>query len=466
MKRILQLTTAALVLANPLAATADDTFLEDAVVFTNRENNETSQPSSPFFAGWQTREVPAGEYLDDGSAYESISGFNFGYQSTPNDRLQAIHTNVNVTEFQTLVSGGASAILFENSRAIVSGRALGGFAFGHDDLDDTWHTTFDLFAAGKLGKQGSNYLKVGAFVDNQDDFGKWGPALGLLLGADSSHPVTIDAAYGSGYGDPYSIGQSFYSVADDDLQIQAGIALSPSLEVGVTGQYLKWDGVFTEEEDWKTGGFVRYHSPKGFSVSLGAAGGEHGTTGFAHFTIRPKSSPSLTVGSGAKSSAKSTIDPGRSASNKGYAHSWMTAPIARQQGLQIRQENVVTEAPRGTLTCSVSDSFNSLGPLFAGVDAIHTVTYTNTGTLDQTVTINSIQNFDGTTTNVGTTATLAPGQRLTARGPETTARVIAVGAQYDQTVVITVNGQQFTLLCSFPDGSAFPTTLAPLVIAP
>ena len=464
MKPLFPVLAASLVLLHSSCTFAEEPLPEDAVAFTSEETVPQTAESSPFFANFNAREIPAGEFLDDGSAYQSISGFNFGFQSPSNDRIQGVHTNVNVTELQTLGSTGASAILFEGSNAIISGRALGGYAFGRDGLDDTWQTSYDLYAARPLGSSGSNFVKLGAVVDNQDYFGKRGPALGLLFAADSKHPITFDAAYGSGFGDPYPLGLSIYSVADDDLQLQAGIALSPTLQVGVTGQYVKWDGVFTEEKDWKTGGFIRYHSPKGFSVSLGAAGGEHGTTGFAHFTIRPRREAPLMIGS--KSSVKGVLPAPGYSTGHSFARSWMVAPIQRQESLQIRQESIPeetpTEAPRGTLTCTYTDNAGSLANLLAGIPAIHRVVYTNTGTLDQVVTINSLQNFDGSFTSPGTTTTLASGQSLTAQGPE----VPAGAPPFNQAVVITVNGQQFNLTCSFPAGSPNPTTLPPISIGP
>ncbi|MEM7697314.1 MAG: hypothetical protein AAF236_02790 [Verrucomicrobiota bacterium] len=460
MSRVLPLLLASLLLA-PIAIGADDPSLAGAVVFEGEAAAEASESSSPFFAGWQGREVPANRLLSGDSAYQEISGFNFGFNADPEGRLQGLHTHVNVTEFQTLLDTGVTAILFENANTIISGRALGGYAFSHGDIEDSWHTSFDLFAARPLGKTGANFMKLGAFVDNQDDFGKWGPAVGLLLNADSARPITIDAAYGSGFGDPYTLGQSVYSVADDDFQIQAGLALSPKLQVGVTGQYLRWDGVFSQEEDWKTGGFLRYHSDRNFTVSIGGAGGEHGSTGFLHFTLRQKRASPLLVEGSAKN-VNLVPDQGLGQS---FARAWMLAPIQRQESLQIREESVPqtpVESPRGTLTCTVTDSAGSLGNLLAAIPAIHQVTYTNTGTQDQTVTINSIENFDGSVTAVGASATLAPGQALSAQGPE-----VATGAPpFNQSVVITVNGQQFNLTCAFPAGVAFGTTLAPIVIGP
>ncbi|MEM9280964.1 MAG: hypothetical protein AAGA96_03995 [Verrucomicrobiota bacterium] len=234
-----------------MSSLADENLLGDGVTLPSEMADQDESSPSPFFFGFQSEEVPA-SHLEGETPYESVSGFNFGFNSTFGDRFEAVHSTINVTEFQTTVSGGLSAILFETDRAVISGRAMGGIAFGQDGWDDSWHTSIDLYGAAPLGQNSGNYFKLGAFVDHEEDFGKAGPALGLLLGADTAHPVTVDIAYGLGYGDPAISGQSIYSVADHDLQIQAGVAISPRIQLGVTSQYVRWDGVFSEEVDWKT----------------------------------------------------------------------------------------------------------------------------------------------------------------------------------------------------------------------
>ncbi|MEM9280963.1 MAG: hypothetical protein AAGA96_03990 [Verrucomicrobiota bacterium] len=143
------------------------------------------------------------------------------------------------------------------------------------------------------------------------------------------------------------------------------------------------------------------------------------------------------------------------------ARSWMVSPVQRQQSLQIRRENRNGPGSLGILNCTYEGA-NTLDTLNPGIPGRLTATYTNTNSRPQTVTINSIENFDGTIRVLNSTANLNPGQQITG----TSDLVPAGAAPYDQTIVITVNGQQFNLVCSFILGSTSPTTLAPQVVGP
>ena len=110
--------------------------------------------------GW---EVPANHHASGGN-WQGLGGFNIGLQSPNANGDLGWHSNINVTEYQTLINFGLSSVLFETDSLIVSGQALGGYAFGHDGFENTGHGTFDLYAATALGKSESNFIKFGVFV--------------------------------------------------------------------------------------------------------------------------------------------------------------------------------------------------------------------------------------------------------------------------------------------------------------
>lgn len=401
--------------------------------------------------GW---EVPASHHAGGGN-WHALSGFNLGLQSPNADGDLGWHSNLNVTEYQTLINFGLSSVRFETDSLVVSAQALGGYAFGHDGFENTGHGTFDLYAATALGQTESNFIKFGVFADVEDHFAKWGPELGLLLGADRVRPLTIDAAYGRGIGDPYHHGNSFWTVARDDLQLRAGIFLNRNLQVGISGHYNRWDDFAGVEEDWKTGGFVNWFSDDGLSVGLGMASGEQGSNGFVSFSYQPGSRP-LTVATGGKNPKAAPLFPS--------PRSWMVAPVRRLHTVEVRQTTMNQMQIGGTLTGTFFTAGDPL-TVIGGPNNQLRVTYTNTSGTPQVVTFVSVEQFNQVPINPGVSGGVQQGGTLSAVTPPGV-NSLGFGPPWVQTMVISVNGRTFSVDLTFPGGVLNGFTTAPVQVGP
>lgn len=423
-----------------------------AVANSFSQNASSSGPFSfSFFPGnTQETELLSSSGSSDAGPWQSLGGFNFGFRSPDSSDRGRWHSHVNVTEFQTLLSAGVSSLLYEKDSMLISGQALGGYALGHKEFADSWHGSFDLYAAIPLGPKEVNFLKYGAYIDIEEDFGKWGPQAALLLGADRPHPVTVDVAYGQGLGDEFSANGYVWSVAAHDVQMRAGIFLREDLQVGLTGQYQKWDDLSGTEEDWKTGGFMSWYSDKGAVFSIGAAAGEQGINGFASLSFTPGGSGSYSPIAGFRGGKG-----GKEVYRPDLPRTWMLSPVRRLQTVGVRQvenRDFATSQHQNTtmLGGSAFGTFFLFGDPFTQIggngDRLR-VTYTNTTNFPQNVTIVSMESFDGTIFNPGVAGTVAPGNSLIAETPPANNAPAAV---HVQTVVIEVNGQTFSLDFSFP----------------
>jgi hypothetical protein len=180
---------------------------------------------------------------------------------------------------QTVVNAGTTFTLFTNDRWGIGGRALLG-AVIDDDLQDEVHFSGDAFAGIRL--PGEIWLKGGFLYDTQDNFYKYGPTFGAVLLADAKHPITVDFAYGMGQGDP-RLNQSrtgLLAVADDDVQLRVGTYLSPSVQVGLSGNWARWDNpVF--KDDSGIGGFARLNIAD-LVLTVDVTDGDLGTRGFVN----------------------------------------------------------------------------------------------------------------------------------------------------------------------------------------
>ena len=232
-------------------------------------------------------------------------------------------------------------------------------------------------------------------------------------------------------GDPYFYSGSLWDVADDDLQLQAGVFLNENLQVGVTGQYNRWDDFGTTVEDWKTGGFVRWFADSGLSLGLGVASGNLGTTGFFNVTLQPKSHHEDLEGGKEPIPDRGIVDPGN----------WMSSPVRRLRNVQVRTS---TQAITGSLSgvYSVNGDPSTLFP--SNLDRL-TATYTNTSAFTQVVTIVSIEAFDGSIVPIGTTATLGPGGTITGQTGFVNAAAAGAVLPATQTVVLNINGRTFSV---------------------
>lgn len=416
------------------------------------EEPENSGPFSLSFSPGVSQEVQALSTTSGNSGtgpWHSLGGFNLGFQSPDSSGDSSWHSHFNVTEFQTLMSAGISSVLWETDSILFSGQALGGYALGHNDFADSWHGSFDLYGATALGPKESNFLKFGAFIDIEEDFGKWGPQAGLLLGAEKKHPVTLDVAYGQGIGDQIAFNNSVWSVAEHDVQARAGVFLNSNLQVGLTGQFLKWDDMSGVEEDWKTGGFVSWYSDDGVVISIGAASGEHGTNGFASLSFTPsnRSNALLTSAKGGKEVFRDIPD---------FApRAWMTAPVRRLQTVEVRQvtshdfaqmQTQNTTMLGGSAVATFFLFGDPLTRIGTNADRLRVV-YTNTTNFPQNVTIVSMELFGGGTFDPGVSGVVNAGGTLTA---ETIPGNNSPAAVHVQTIVFSVNGQTISRDFTFP----------------
>ncbi|MEM7600961.1 MAG: hypothetical protein AAF357_06050, partial [Verrucomicrobiota bacterium] len=260
------------------------------------------------------------------------------------------------------------------------------------------------------------------------------------------HPVTVDLAYGRGIGDQIQFNNSVWSVAQDDFQMRAGIFLNRSLQVGVSGQYQRWDDMAGVEEDWKTGGFINWFSEEGIVVSIGMASGEQGSNGFASLSFQPGSHSRSPLG------GKESVRPDYQFAPR----TWMAAPVRRLQTVGVRKvtnHNFAQMQPANSTMLGGSlvgtyfvfgDPATRLGNPSDRIRA----TYTNTTNLPQTVTIVSIEQFDSGITNTSVTGTVNGGSSISA---ESNPSQPPLNGPYVQTVVISVNGQTFNVDLVFPD---------------
>ena len=137
---------------------------------------------------------------------------------------------------QTVINGGSTLEFYVNNRWGVAGRVLlGGANNRQANLSDQFHFTGDLYAG--TTSLGEHWLKGGVLYDVQDNFSKVGPVFGALLFADHKHPISLDVAYGIGYGDPVinRVQSTILRIADDDTQFRAGTYITPNLRVGFSG---------------------------------------------------------------------------------------------------------------------------------------------------------------------------------------------------------------------------------------
>ena len=184
---------------------------------------------------------------------------------------------------QLVYSGGMTIALLETEGFGIAGRALfNGIDYRSWDGEEEVGFSTDLWAGGKMGQAfGENWIKVGAFLDWQDEFAKAGPMVAALFFANEKHPITIDAAAGFGYGDPYQVPQTteMLEVADRDYQLRAGVFLTPFLQVGGSGNFYEWDHADIDNK-YGGGGFVAMYSGN-LRFTLDVTGGEGGTRGYA-----------------------------------------------------------------------------------------------------------------------------------------------------------------------------------------
>lgn len=324
-----------------------NTVFNDSTATTGREDNYRPRPTGqedilpvrgdrePGALQNVSFSQPVGEYgtmnvygSPDPESYGAGAGFNVNPSAWLYVRdLQAA---VYSSQDQTVVNAGSTLSLFSNERFGVGGRALFG-ATVDDNLQDELHFSGDAFVGVRL--PGETWLKGGFLYDTQDSFYKYGPTFGAVLLADAKHPLTVDFAYGMGKGDnrPGQNGVGILGVADDDVQLRVGTYLSPTLQLGLSGNWARWDDTRFEDGEG-IGGFARI-SIADLDVTVDVTDGDLGTRGFVNVAY-------VFGGPHRKDwrnrSARSFVD---------RPQDWMTRPVARDTSLRVQR--FVEEVPPG-----------------------------------------------------------------------------------------------------------------------
>jgi hypothetical protein len=246
------------------------------------------------------------------------------------------------SESQTVLNaGGTLAFTYEDQHAL-AGRALLGGAFGGLS-DDAFHFSGDLFAATQTELFGDHWVKAGILYDQQDQFSKVGPEIGLLLFARSPRPLSVDFVYGIGQGDPYfnNAGTTLTAAANDDVQLRVGTFLGPYIQLGMTGTYYSWD----DERFQDVGGFGGFATLNldYFQMTFDLTHDDLGTRGFANIA--------LTTG------AWSTRNRERNRKDAPVVHprDWLTRPVIRDVSLRMQTAST-TAAERAAASAAGSST--------------------------------------------------------------------------------------------------------------
>jgi hypothetical protein len=232
---------------------------------------------------------------------------------------------------QTVVNGGTTFTLYASDCIAVGGRALLGRTVD-DDLDDEMHFSGDAFGGFRL--PGELWIKGGFLYDMQDDFYKYGPTFGAVLMADANHPITVDFAYGMGQGDirANKFNTGVVGIADDDVQLRVGTYVSRMLQVGLSGQWARWDNAFFEDDEG-IGGFIRM-SVADLDITVDVTSGDIGTRGFCNIAY---------VFGGPN---RRSWRDGDACAYVDRPQDWLTRPVMRDSSLRI-QERLGVSVPGG-----------------------------------------------------------------------------------------------------------------------
>lgn len=375
--------------------------------------------------------------------------------------LRALETRVETSEGSTLLTAGGVISLWEGEQCILATRLLGGYRTVHDDRTDGYHVTADLYGARPLTFSDccpQHYVKAGVFIDDEREFGKWGPELGLLLFSQASHPLTVDFAWGIGYGGNWDHSDRAFVVAEDDVQFRLGVLLTPSVQIGGTMQHLRWgDQLVRRETTTGGGGFVNVGLPFG-SLLFDVTSTSVGTNAMASLAI---STDDLWRGSIVRTvrndrDAGVTLVQNGSGIN-GTAQGWMNSPVSRSTTVRVAdatppKNNAAPQAPPFDATDFCLNFLLDIGGngLNPGDVAGWSLTLTNTTAQVQTYTV-VLRHFD-LVTQTTITATLNPGQSQDFNTVETI--VVAPNnptppPDYLIPYSVTVNGQVFNRQAEF-----------------
>jgi hypothetical protein len=277
---------------------------------------------------------PLGDYGDMQmyGAPAGQPGFGAQYRARPATwaHVRDLQIGVYTNEEQTVINGGSTFEFYVDDRYGLGGRVLLGGA-NNDRYTDEFHFSGDLYAG--TTRFGEHWIKGGVIYDIQDNFHKVGPALGMLLFSDRKHPISVDFAYGIGYGDPIinRVNSTIITVADDDVQLRAGTYVTPNLQLGFSGNWLNWaDGRF---EDYNAyGGFFNLNLGT-LNLNVDVNHGDDRTRGFVNIAY--------TFG-GRRERLKN--DAGYCVHVE-HPRDWLGKPVMRDVSLQTQRVRVDTLPP-------------------------------------------------------------------------------------------------------------------------
>jgi hypothetical protein len=232
-------------------------------------------------------------------------------------------------EDQTVINGGSTLEFYVDDSFGLGGRVLLG-GVNNDIINDEFTFSGDLHAG--TTRIGEHWVKGGVLYDLQDNFHKFGPVLGALLFADRKHPLSLDVAYGIGYGDPEinRVNSTITTVADDDTQVRVGTYLTPNLQAGFSGNWWNWsDKRFIDYEGY--GGFVNLNLGT-LNINVDFTHGDDRSRGFVNLAY---------VFGGRRSRA---ID-GCDLAYVEHPRDWLGKPVMRDVSLQIQTVQVANLPP-------------------------------------------------------------------------------------------------------------------------
>jgi hypothetical protein len=259
-------------------------------------------------------------------------GFGASFRANPATwgHIRDLQVGVYTNEEQTVITGGSTFEFYVNDLDGFAGRVLLGGA-NTDKSTDEFHFTGDLYAGST--RLGDHWFKGGVLYDVQDNFHKVGPAFGALLFAEHKHPISIDLAYGIGYGDPVinRLNSTILTVADDDTQLRAGTYITPNLQAGFSGNWLNWaDNRFTDYNGY--GGFVNLNLGT-LNINVDVTSGSDHTRGFVNvaYTFGGRRERSLN-----NSGCPILVE---------HPRDWLGKPVMRDVSLQLQRVQVANLPP-------------------------------------------------------------------------------------------------------------------------
>lgn len=230
---------------------------------------------------------------------------------------------------QTVYNGGTTLKLLEGESWAAMTRGLFGIVDNYALSDTSFTYSIDTYAGTRIRSYGGgeHWLKVGGFIDDQDQFGKAGPMFGALLFANEAFPVTVDAAVGFGFGndiDRLPVSREIIDVANRDYQLRLGTFLSPTVQVGLTTMIADWEGG-TDNRSWSVGGFTNFFAFKRSFVRLDLSAGDEGFRGYAMVSYLFGPTPT-----GSASCGECRVD----------GKAWLLQPVNRDVALQLRSREI------------------------------------------------------------------------------------------------------------------------------